>query len=99
MHGAMAATSVQRYVRMRNRRREWWDCDVTSFTEADFFQNFGMSRHTFDCVCQHRSARLLRQRWMKCDLTVHTETAMENIIYISDLGAHMKVTQVCCAKK
>ena len=35
---------------------------------------------------------------MKCALTVHTEVDLENIGYISNLGPHMKATQVWCGK-
>ncbi|XP_049424858.1 uncharacterized protein LOC125884104 [Epinephelus fuscoguttatus] len=59
--GAMAATSVQRSMWMRCRSQEWWDRDVTGFTDQDFFQNFRMSRNTFHYICQRLSSRLSRR--------------------------------------
>ncbi len=31
---------------------------------------------------------------MKCDMVVQTEVALQNIVYVSDLGPHMKVDWV-----
>ena len=45
------------------------------------------------CSCSQANAKLWhqwRQRWMWCNLTVHTEVTLENTGYVSDLGPHMK---------
>ncbi len=59
--GAIAATSVQRRMWMWCWSQEWWDQDVTGFTEQDFCQNFRMSRNTFHHICQRLSSRLSRR--------------------------------------
>lgn len=60
--GALAATSAQRGLWMKNRSQEWWDEDVNGrFTEMEFLQNFRMSKATFNYICQRLSTRLERQ--------------------------------------
>ncbi|KAI7803548.1 putative nuclease HARBI1-like [Triplophysa rosa] len=52
---------VLRRMKRKRAKLEWWECDVNSFTETQFFENLRMSRATFDYLCQRLSSRLLRQ--------------------------------------
>lgn len=59
--GAVVATSVQRNVWVRSRSQEWWDTDVSDFTNTEFISNFRMSRSTFDYVCERLRLTLSRE--------------------------------------
>uniref|UniRef100_A0A3P9MG91 DDE Tnp4 domain-containing protein n=1 Tax=Oryzias latipes TaxID=8090 RepID=A0A3P9MG91_ORYLA len=59
--GAVLATSVQRNVWVRSRSQEWWDTDVSGFTDAEFISNFRMMRSTFNYVCERLRITLSRE--------------------------------------
>ncbi|XP_038157305.1 protein ANTAGONIST OF LIKE HETEROCHROMATIN PROTEIN 1-like [Cyprinodon tularosa] len=59
--GAVIATSVQRSVWVRSRSQEWWDSDVSGFSDKEFLHNFRMKKATFMCVCERLSLALSRK--------------------------------------
>ncbi|KAI8516444.1 hypothetical protein Bbelb_050250 [Branchiostoma belcheri] len=58
-----AATIVDRAIWERNRSKNRWDETVVgTFTDADWQENFRVSRLTFDYLCDQLRARLQRRR-------------------------------------
>ncbi|KAI8481565.1 hypothetical protein Bbelb_406650 [Branchiostoma belcheri] len=69
-----AATIVDRAIWERNRSKNWWDETVVgTFTDADWQENFRVSRLTFDYLCDQLRARLQRRRKMKWRIPVPVE--------------------------
>ncbi len=84
----------------RQCSQEWWHRDVNGFTETDFIQDFRMSRVTFNYICQCFSSRLTVQAThllTGCVCMCDVEVAWIPIWPfrpVSDLGPHMKVSQI-----
>ncbi|XP_078701716.1 myb/SANT-like DNA-binding domain-containing protein 7 [Branchiostoma floridae x Branchiostoma belcheri] len=56
-----AATIVDKAIWERNRSKNWWDETVVgTSTDADWQENFRVSRLTFDYLCDQLRARLQR---------------------------------------
>ncbi|KAI8481546.1 hypothetical protein Bbelb_407520 [Branchiostoma belcheri] len=69
-----AATVVDRAIWERDRSKNWWDETVVgTFTDADWQENFRVSRLTFDYLCDKLRARLQRRRKMKRRIPVPVE--------------------------
>ncbi|KAI8516322.1 hypothetical protein Bbelb_049030 [Branchiostoma belcheri] len=69
-----AATIVDRAIWEWNRSKNWWaETVVGTFTDADWQENFRVSRLTFDYLCDKLRARLQRRRKMKWRIPVPVE--------------------------
>lgn len=73
--GTTAATSVQRSVWTQSVSQEWWDRDVSSFSETDFTQSYRVTRAT------------LNQVTLNSDVgrkSVQTEVTLHKTRFVSD---------------
>lgn len=75
--GTTAATSVQRSVWTQSVSREWWDRDVSSFSETDFTQSYRMTRATLN----HNKVALNSNIGRKA---VQTEVTLHKTRFVSD---------------